>query len=88
MDLDAVAELDATFVSAMRVSVAEGTHDPTEGDATYEHTAADAGLEDYAHELAFLPGLTETSPTTLDSQRRMYGVTSTPATNKIAWWQC
>ncbi|KAG2769274.1 hypothetical protein Pcac1_g19688 [Phytophthora cactorum] len=86
MDPDAVAELDATFVSAMRVSVAEGTQDPAEDDATYEHTAADARLEDYAHELAFLPDLTATSPTTLDSQRRMYRVTSTPAMNKIAWW--
>ncbi|KAG2761868.1 hypothetical protein PC116_g19517 [Phytophthora cactorum] len=66
MDRDAVAELDATFVSAMRVSVAEETQGPAEGDATYEHPAADAGLEDYAHELAFLPDLTEASPTTLD----------------------
>ncbi|KAG2769305.1 hypothetical protein PC129_g23832 [Phytophthora cactorum] len=30
MDPDAVAELDATFVSAMRVSVAEGNQDPAE----------------------------------------------------------
>ncbi|KAG4046985.1 hypothetical protein PC123_g17652 [Phytophthora cactorum] len=66
MDPDAVAELDAMFVSAMRVSVAEETQGPAEGDATYEHPAADTGLEDYAHELAFLPDLTETSPTTLD----------------------
>ncbi|KAG4048558.1 hypothetical protein PC123_g16125 [Phytophthora cactorum] len=66
MDRDAVAELDATFVSAMRVSVAEETQGPAEGDATYEHPAADAALEDYAHELAFLPDLTEASPTTLD----------------------
>ncbi|KAG2765207.1 hypothetical protein PC129_g21630 [Phytophthora cactorum] len=66
MDPDAVAELDATFVSAMPVSVAEETQGPAEGDATYEHPAADAGLEDYAHELPFLPDLTETSPTTLD----------------------
>ncbi|KAG4059891.1 hypothetical protein PC123_g5183 [Phytophthora cactorum] len=66
MDPDAVAKLDATFVSAMRVSVAEETQDPAEGDPTYEHPATDAGLEDYAHELAFLPDLTETSPTTLD----------------------
>ncbi|KAG6941776.1 hypothetical protein JG688_00018496, partial [Phytophthora aleatoria] len=65
MDPEAVAELDATFVSAMRVSVAEETQDPAKGDATYEHPAADAGSEDYAHELAFLPDLTETSPTTL-----------------------
>ncbi|KAG3071162.1 hypothetical protein PI125_g22816 [Phytophthora idaei] len=53
MDPDAVAELDATFVSAMPVSVAEETQGPAESDATYEHPAADAGLEDYAHELAF-----------------------------------
>ncbi|KAG2791554.1 hypothetical protein PC113_g23868 [Phytophthora cactorum] len=66
MDRDAVAELDATFVSAMRVSVAEEIQGPAEGDATCEHPAADAGLEDYAHGLAFLPDLTETSPTTLD----------------------
>ncbi|KAG3076149.1 hypothetical protein PI125_g21587 [Phytophthora idaei] len=66
MDPDAVAELDTTFVSAMRESVAEETQDPVEGDATYEYPADDAGLEDYAHELAFLPDLTETSPTTLD----------------------
>ncbi|KAG4036984.1 hypothetical protein PC123_g27447 [Phytophthora cactorum] len=66
MDPDAVAELDATFVSAMRVSVAEEIQGPAEGDATCEHPAADAGLEDYAHGLAFLPDLTETSPTTLD----------------------
>ncbi|KAG2953271.1 hypothetical protein PC129_g9660 [Phytophthora cactorum] len=66
MDPDAVAELDATFVSAMCESVSEETQDPVEGDATYEHPAADAGLEDYAHELAFLPDLTEASPTTLD----------------------
>ncbi|KAG6949259.1 hypothetical protein JG687_00014990 [Phytophthora cactorum] len=65
MDPEAVVELDATFVSAMRVSVAEETQDPAEGDATYEHPTADAGSEDYAHELAFLPDLTETSPTTL-----------------------
>ncbi|KAG4039266.1 hypothetical protein PC123_g25178 [Phytophthora cactorum] len=64
-DPDAVAELDATFVSAMRVSVAEETQGPAEGDATCEHSAADAGLEDYAHELAFLPDLTEATPTTL-----------------------
>ncbi|KAG2789649.1 hypothetical protein PC129_g16191 [Phytophthora cactorum] len=54
MDPDAVAELDATFVSAMRVSVAEETQGPAEGDATYELPVADAGLEDYAHELVFL----------------------------------
>ncbi|KAG3195668.1 hypothetical protein PC128_g8270 [Phytophthora cactorum] len=66
MDPDAVAELDATFVSAMRVSVAEEIQGPAEGDATCEHPAADAGLEDYAHGLVFLPDLTETSPTTLD----------------------
>ncbi|KAG3116346.1 hypothetical protein PI125_g4766 [Phytophthora idaei] len=55
MDPDEVAELDATFVSAMRLSVAEEIQDPAEGDAIYEHPAADAGLDDYAHELAFLP---------------------------------
>ncbi|KAG2761495.1 hypothetical protein Pcac1_g26702 [Phytophthora cactorum] len=55
MDQNAVAELDATFVSAMRVSVAKETQGPAEGDATCEHPVADAGLEDYAHELAFLP---------------------------------
>ncbi|KAG2975746.1 hypothetical protein PC123_g26248 [Phytophthora cactorum] len=65
-DPDAVDELDATFVSAMRESVAEKTQGSADGDATCEHPAADAGLEDYAHELAFLPDLTETSPTTLD----------------------
>ncbi|KAG2992682.1 hypothetical protein PC128_g26407 [Phytophthora cactorum] len=41
MDPDAVAELDATFVSAMRVSVAEGTQDPAEDDATLDRNIAD-----------------------------------------------
>ncbi|KAG6943900.1 hypothetical protein JG687_00018172 [Phytophthora cactorum] len=65
MGPEAVAELDTTFVSATHVSIAEETQDPAEDDATYDHPAAEAGLEDYAHVLAFLPDLTETSPTTL-----------------------
>ncbi|KAG3203091.1 hypothetical protein PC129_g23042 [Phytophthora cactorum] len=65
-DPDAVAELDATFVSAMRVPVAGETQGPAEGKVTCEHPAANARLEDYAHELPFLSDLTETSPTTLD----------------------
>ncbi|KAG3094773.1 hypothetical protein PC121_g2905 [Phytophthora cactorum] len=65
-DPDAVAELDATFVSAMRVSVAGETQGPAEGKVTCEHPAANARLEDYAHELPFLSDLTKTSPTTLD----------------------
>ncbi|KAG3234587.1 hypothetical protein PI124_g20355 [Phytophthora idaei] len=41
MDPDAVAELDTTFVSAMRESVAEETQDPVEGDATLDRNIAD-----------------------------------------------
>ncbi|KAG3232279.1 hypothetical protein PI124_g22635 [Phytophthora idaei] len=41
MDPDAVAELDATFVSVMRVSVAEETQGPAEGDATLDRSIAD-----------------------------------------------
>ncbi|KAJ8574572.1 hypothetical protein ON010_g4642 [Phytophthora cinnamomi] len=53
-----------TFIAVMRVLVTEGTAD--RDDETTEHPAAAIELEDYAHELAFLPDLSETVPTTLD----------------------
>ncbi|KAG6614481.1 reverse transcriptase [Phytophthora cinnamomi] len=61
---DISTTLDQTFIAVMRVLATEGTVDSS--DETAEHPAADIELEDYAHELAFLPDLSEPEPTTLD----------------------
>ncbi|KAG6623626.1 uncharacterized protein IUM83_02078 [Phytophthora cinnamomi] len=61
---DISTTLDQTFIAVMRVLATEGTVD--RDDETTEHPAADIELEDCAHELTFLPDLSETVPTTLD----------------------
>ncbi|KAG2770971.1 hypothetical protein PC129_g6913 [Phytophthora cactorum] len=63
---DAVAALDAAFVSTIHALASERGETPTNHDALYKHTVAESGLEDYAHELAFLSDLSEPSPTTLN----------------------
>ncbi|KAG6619585.1 Eukaryotic/viral aspartic protease [Phytophthora cinnamomi] len=52
------------FIAVMRVLATEGT--VHRDDETTEHPAADIELEGYAHELAFLPDLSEPEPTTLN----------------------
>ncbi|KAG6591089.1 reverse transcriptase [Phytophthora cinnamomi] len=61
---DISTTLDQRFIAVMSVLATEGTVDRS--NETTEHPAADIELEDYAHELAFLPDLSEPAPTTLD----------------------
>ncbi|GMF46312.1 unnamed protein product [Phytophthora lilii] len=59
--------LENTFISVIRVLTTESNEaNNSSADNSFEHLAAVIGLEDYAHELAFLPDLTETSATELD----------------------
>ncbi|GMF40262.1 unnamed protein product [Phytophthora lilii] len=59
--------LENTFISVIRVLTTEGNEaNNSSADNSFEHLAAEIGLEDYAHELAFLPDLTETSAAELD----------------------
>ncbi|GMF17555.1 unnamed protein product [Phytophthora lilii] len=48
--------LENTFISVIRVLTTEGNEaSNTSADNSFEHLAAEIGLENYAHELAFLP---------------------------------
>ncbi|GMF44324.1 unnamed protein product [Phytophthora lilii] len=59
--------LENTFISVIRVLTTESNEaNNSSADNSFEHLGAEIGLEDYAHELAFLPDLTETSATDLD----------------------
>ncbi|GMF41777.1 unnamed protein product [Phytophthora lilii] len=81
--------LENTLISVIRVLTTERNEaSNTSADNPFEHLTAEIGLEDYAHELAFLPDLTEISATeldfsapnvqnpelTTDQQRRLVGV--------------
>ncbi|KAE9332205.1 hypothetical protein PR003_g14626 [Phytophthora rubi] len=58
--------LERLYVSVATVLSADADNDQTEEYSTAEHTANTINLEDYAHELAFLPDLTEALATELD----------------------
>ncbi|KAE9259998.1 hypothetical protein PR003_g34555, partial [Phytophthora rubi] len=58
--------LERLYVSVATVLSAEANNEQTEEYSTAEHTANTVNLEDYAHELAFLPDLTEALATELD----------------------
>ncbi|KAE8984691.1 hypothetical protein PF011_g20683 [Phytophthora fragariae] len=58
--------LERLYVSVATVLSAEATTEQTAEYSTAEHTANTINLEDYAHELAFLPDLTEALATELD----------------------
>ncbi|KAE8879242.1 hypothetical protein PF003_g36804 [Phytophthora fragariae] len=62
-----LATLELMFVSAIRVLQSEGMGVSNAGVSDqFEHAAQDIELEDYAHELAFLPDLSEAAVTNLD----------------------
>ncbi|OWZ03542.1 hypothetical protein PHMEG_00024714 [Phytophthora megakarya] len=64
---DSVDMLESAYISAMReieAEIAAGNQDNDEN--WYEHIPNEMELADYAHELAFLPDLTEPSSTVLD----------------------
>ncbi|KAG6948169.1 hypothetical protein JG687_00015649, partial [Phytophthora cactorum] len=67
VESDTVTRLEGTFVSVIRVVEAEEDQDSDNRGALYDHLAAETRLEDYAHELAYLPDLNEASPTPLYS---------------------
>ncbi|KAE9320735.1 hypothetical protein PF008_g17970 [Phytophthora fragariae] len=58
--------LERLYVSVATVLSADPDNEQTEEYSTAEHTANTINLEDYAHELASLPDLTETLATELD----------------------
>ncbi|KAE9306572.1 hypothetical protein PR003_g21203 [Phytophthora rubi] len=58
--------LERLYVSVATVLSAEAATEQTAEYPTAEHTANTINLEDYAHELAFLPDLTEALATELD----------------------
>ncbi|KAE8875803.1 hypothetical protein PF005_g30074 [Phytophthora fragariae] len=58
--------LERLYVSVATVLSADADNDQTEEYSTAEHTAKAINLEDNAHELAFLPDLTEALATELD----------------------
>ncbi|OWZ13654.1 hypothetical protein PHMEG_00012981 [Phytophthora megakarya] len=64
---DSVDMLELTYISVMQeieTEIASGYRN--DDDDLYEHLPNEIELVDYAHELAFLPELTETSSTVLD----------------------
>ncbi|OWY94175.1 hypothetical protein PHMEG_00036171, partial [Phytophthora megakarya] len=64
---DSVDLLELTYISVMQESEAEiAAGDKRTDDDWYEHIPNEMELADYAHELAFLPDLTEPSSTVLD----------------------
>ncbi|EGZ27554.1 hypothetical protein PHYSODRAFT_247090 [Phytophthora sojae] len=66
-DEDSVAVLTRNYLSAAAVvDVEDGEADVEAGNARAKHLPNEINLEDYAHELAFLPDLTEASVTELD----------------------
>ncbi|KAG2897195.1 hypothetical protein PC114_g14772 [Phytophthora cactorum] len=67
VESDTVTRLEGTFVSVIRVVEAEEDQDSDNRGVLYDHLAAETRLEDYAHELAYLPDLNEASPTPLYS---------------------
>ncbi|GMF66481.1 unnamed protein product [Phytophthora lilii] len=59
--------LENTFISVIRVLTTESNEaNNSSAGNSLKHLAAEIDLGDYAHELAFLPDLTETSATELD----------------------
>ncbi|OWY94639.1 hypothetical protein PHMEG_00035577 [Phytophthora megakarya] len=67
---DSVDMLELTYISVMQEIEAEiASGDRSDDDDWYEHIPNEMELADYAHELAFLPGLTEPSSTVLDYTR-------------------
>ncbi|KAE9010621.1 hypothetical protein PR002_g15301 [Phytophthora rubi] len=65
-DESSVEILERLYVSVATVLSAEANSEDTEEYSTAEHTANMINLEYYAHELAFLPDLTEALATELD----------------------
>ncbi|KAE9298831.1 hypothetical protein PR003_g23131 [Phytophthora rubi] len=65
-DESSVEILEPLYVSVATVLSADANSEHTDEYSTAEHTANTINLEDYAHELAFLPDLTEALATELD----------------------
>ncbi|KAE9316802.1 hypothetical protein PF008_g18912 [Phytophthora fragariae] len=65
-DESSVEILDRLYVSVATALSADTNNEQTEEYSTADHTANTINLEDYAHELAFLPDLTEALATELN----------------------
>ncbi|KAG6622501.1 uncharacterized protein IUM83_05308 [Phytophthora cinnamomi] len=65
-DEDSMDILEATYLSVATALATEEGADDGGGQPSSEHMPNEINLEDYAHELAILPDLTETSVTDLD----------------------